>query len=180
MEGPGRDSYHFAHVMNISTQKIKQLFGGAIHGGRHYGDHGMIHPQREWSVVLVVGFLLVVVGAAWAVRVYWHYDQMIKDPSFLETTSDPTYRAAMVDQALLVLSERRKQYEQIERKLGGGVGGQVTEPVALPETSVATSTATTSTPASTEIVSDDVPELATTTEEVVEVEFVPGAVEVSN
>lgn len=119
MEGANRDPYYYPHTMNRSFDSFKGLFAKlrAHRGGS--SDHGVIHPLREWFGALLAGVLLVVVGAGWATQVFWHYDEMVKNPTFLETASDPTYREAMVSQALTTLETRQQQYSQLERRLRG-------------------------------------------------------------
>lgn len=157
--------------MNLSIKEIKQSFSSTLRGGRRYGDHGMLHPERQWHLILVVAVLVVVVGAGWATRVYWHYDQMVKDPSFLQVTTEPTYRAALIEKALTVLSERKTQYEQLERKLRGYTSLQIGAPEDVSKSqSVSTSTATSTATTTTTIIGTTTPDI----NELPEVEDVAG------
>lgn len=157
------------------SSTIKNIFS-KVRGQRSgYGDHGVIHPQREWFTSLVVAVVLVVAGAGWATRMYWLYDQMIKNPTFLNPTSNPTYREAMVKQALDILEQRKKRYAEIEQRLRGG---RVTDTTAVPKEQTDTTVGSTTTTVGTTTDDVSVDDPTPITEEISTTEVVP--VEVAN
>lgn len=156
--------------MKLSSTSIREFFVKLRSSGRGTSDHGIIHPSREWFGSLVAGLILVALGSGWATHMYWHYDDMVKNPFSVEEATDPTYREAMVSQALAVLEDRKQQYEKIERRLRGEdiEASSYVLPVIIP--------ATTSTTSVGEVVSNAP---ATSTE--LDTEEIPvGAIEVSN
>lgn len=146
--------------MNFSFDSIKRVFAKLRTNRSGSSDHGVIHPLREWFGSLFVGLLLVVVGVGWATQVFWRYDEMVKNPSFLETAPDPTYREALVSQALKVLETRQDLYTQIEHRLRGeGQDEAVVTEIDLP--AAATTTAST-TPVAEEVIEPSVSTTSTT------------------
>lgn len=118
-----------------------------VRGGKHYGEHNMIHPVRDWLCGFVFFLAVCMVGAWWAATLYLKYEQVSVFEDASETAEDTNYRAGVVEAALAIVTARRVEYDTILARIEGV--NAVTEPVlpgiatSTPEV-VATSTPTTS------------------------------------
>lgn len=89
-----------------------------LRGEKHYGEHLLLHPAREWVIGLLCFIVLCIGGGWWAATVYLRYvdvSTMLGEGAVPEMT---TYRGVQVAQALEKLEDRAVKYEAILLQYG--------------------------------------------------------------
>lgn len=110
--------------MKITQKKIFQMTQSVLRGEKHYGEHLLLHPTREWAIGLLCFMVLCLGGAWWAATVYLRYidvSALLGEGIVPEMT---TYRSAQVSQALEILDERIATFETILGRYSGIVPEQ--------------------------------------------------------
>ncbi len=137
--------------MKINAQKIRKMASSVIRGQKHYGEHLMMSPMREWFLGLFVFLIIAGAGAFWAVTTFVEKSQMstFNGVSIAEVE---VYQSATVKAALNNLEERNVQYKALEERLTNRVYSP-----DVPKTL----------PATVEVVGESLDGVASSTEEIV-------------
>ena len=78
-------------------------------------DPQLMHPEREWSIGLLVAVMLFI-GAA-SISAYTYFSNQAIDMEAVEdTTKDTVYRESLVKEVLNTINERENRLELLNRK----------------------------------------------------------------
>jgi len=114
-------------MMENST--IKKMVSGILSGRKNASfDRHIMHPEREWFVVVFIGFVLFAFGISWNVSTHLQFKNVsITNPA--EVPETIVYRAGLVESALADFEVRKKQYEELKQTL---IGRQISVPIVSP------------------------------------------------
>ena len=90
-------------------------------------DHQIIHPQRDWTLGLLGGLILLIAGGAWSVVTYQEVTERDVENTQTEEIKQTIYRDDIVNTALRDLEERHQRYLNMIEEY------QVDEPVYFEE-----------------------------------------------
>jgi len=115
----------------IFTQMAKKVFRHQ----RGLRDPQIMHPEREWSVGLLIAVVFFVGCAAWSSQVYLKNKNVSADQSALSDKGGAVYREPQVKEALQIASKREEELQTL-------LGVTPTPPVVVeePEATIATTT----------------------------------------
>ena len=95
---------------------VKKIVGHTLHPERKkFMDNHIMHPDREWSIGLLIGLLICVSGVVWGLYTFGFY-KTIEVESVDVEASVVVYRASLVDEALKDFTEREKIYSNLLAK----------------------------------------------------------------
>jgi hypothetical protein len=104
---------------------IKKMVSGILRGRKNASfDRHIMHPEREWFVVVFIGISLFAAGIAWNISTHLQF----KNVAISGTSEVPetiVYRAGLVESALADFGVRKRQYEELKQ-------GLLVRPVAVP------------------------------------------------
>lgn len=97
----------------ISTKDISKYARHVFARSKGHPDKHIMHPQREWLLIVGSFLLLFLGGAVYAWQQFTHFSEL---PNTIEVSSDmniPEYRAAMVREVHTIYGERQDTFETI-------------------------------------------------------------------
>lgn len=101
----------------IEKNPIKKMARAILHGKKHMSfDRNIMHPEREWFLGLLVGFIILGAG------IFWSIDNRdnFKDISITttgEAEDNVVYKASLVEAALNDFKVRKENYENLKKDL---------------------------------------------------------------
>jgi hypothetical protein len=102
-------------MMENST--IKKMVSGILSGRKNASfDRHIMHPEREWFVVVFIGFVLFAFGISWNVSTHLQFKN-VAISSTPEVEQPVVYRAGLVESALNDFEVRKREYEQLKQSL---------------------------------------------------------------
>jgi hypothetical protein len=104
------------YTMKLTAATIKKMTGSVVRGEKHYGEHLMMSPIRDWYVGIAVFLTVGILGAVWAATTFVQY-QVTDAYEMAKPVEIEVYKSATVDAALKELDERSLQYKVIEERL---------------------------------------------------------------
>jgi hypothetical protein len=127
----------------IEKTFIQKILRSTLRRSRGLSDHHLMHPTREWFSGLGVALLLLIIGTAGCVYLYWQYNTIEPETAAAIEAPATIYQEDAVKSALLELKERATRLEAERQRLESGrTPPPAAEPEALPETEVEISTTT--------------------------------------
>jgi hypothetical protein len=124
---------------------IRKMTKNVRHGPKHYREHNLLHPSREWCLGLLGAFVIGLGGAWWAFITYLHYQTVSSQQTEVTTTVTNLYNADTIRAALQVLEERAHRAEAVKNALRGVPPSDIyplTQPNPPPKLSTTTVTTT--------------------------------------
>ncbi len=120
----------------------KQLFAKFLKKRGQRRDPQLMHPEREWTVGLVVAVLLFSAAAFMSAYTYFK-NQSISIDVATDTTADVVYRESIVKEVLATMEEREILVQSLDRGEEQRVVEEVTTELASSTVEITTETATT-------------------------------------
>ncbi len=111
----------------ISKRDISKIAKKILKRQKGVRDHQIIHPQREWTLGLLGGLILLIAGGAWSVVTYQEVTERDVENTQTEEIKQTIYRDDIVNTALRDLEERHQRYLNMIEEY------QVDEPVYFEE-----------------------------------------------
>lgn len=102
--------------MKFTQAKITKIVQSVIRGNKHYGEHIMMHPVREWYCGVFFCVILVSGGAYFATTVFMRH-QVVSLYESATVASSSVYRESVVDSALVELAKKQSRYAELEQRL---------------------------------------------------------------
>lgn len=121
---------------------VKELAKRVLHSHSEVLSPKLMHPQREWFVVLLIMLAIIVGSAVWSAQTYLRYQDVSVTNN--DTTEKPAviYRASLVEAALAEYAERELLYQQLLQ--GQETGSVANSTEESPQRDVETETSTSS------------------------------------
>jgi len=108
------------------------MVSGILRGRKNASfDRHIMHPEREWFVVVFIGVGLFGVGIAWNVSTHFQFKNVsISNTPVAEEAV--VYRAGLVESALADFEVRKQEYEELKQGLFGNQAEVSAEPEEEP------------------------------------------------
>ncbi len=109
---------------------IKKMTRRILHGRREaFFDRSIMHPQREWFIGILVGFLILGSGVFWSVNnlIKFKFDSVTANNDGVEEEK-VIYREGLVEAALTDSATRKEAYEKLKAVLLNRYGQAVVTP----------------------------------------------------
>lgn len=143
MEWASGNTLYPINTMKLTTATISHMAQSVLRGHKHYGEHFLLHPAREWGIG-ILGFLFLCGGGAWwAALTYLAYQDTSQISAETPVNQVTTYRAEEVSAALRILDVREKRMETVTAGLKNGAqpaATSTTGSVAVPPPSAPSTT----------------------------------------
>lgn len=98
----------------IEKKLIKKMVEHIFHPHKkEFVDNNLMHPEREWSIGLLIGMVLVLMGGWWSVYSYMQYNEVSIENVDSVAPDSFVYRASVVEEVLKNFSERKKNYDSL-------------------------------------------------------------------
>lgn len=98
----------------IDKNIVKKIANHIFHPHKkEFIDNNLMHPEREWSIGLMFGIVLVLAGGLWSVNSYLLYNEVSIENVDSSTPDLFVYRASVVNEVLNNFSERKKIYDSL-------------------------------------------------------------------
>lgn len=98
----------------IDKNIVKNIANHIFHPHKkEFIDNNLMHPEREWSIGLMFGMVLVLAGGLWSVNSYLLYNEVSIENADSSTPDLFVYRASVVGEVLNNFSERKKIYDSL-------------------------------------------------------------------
>jgi hypothetical protein len=76
-------------------------------------DPHIMHPEREWTIGILLALIVFVLSATWSLTVYLENRNASADASSEEQSESMVYRETMVKQALTRIDDRAKKLKTL-------------------------------------------------------------------
>lgn len=101
----------------INKKLAKKIAEHALSPERkQFIDNHIMHPEREWSIGLLIGISICVFGAVWALYTFDFYKN-IKVENSVTDASTVVYRASVVGEVLKDFESRNNAYNHLLTEL---------------------------------------------------------------
>ena len=100
----------------INKKLVKKIVDHTLHPEKkQFIDNQIMHPDREWSIGLLIGFFVCVSGVIWSLYIFDFYKTI--EVENVEVDASPVvYRASVVDEALKDFADRENIYNGLLTK----------------------------------------------------------------
>lgn len=97
----------------IENNLVKKLVK-AIKSGKKspLSDRSIMHPEREWFSSVMLGMILLVVGAYWSFSVYLQFSAVNLE-AITTDGENVVYRDSLVEAALFEINRRAQTYDSL-------------------------------------------------------------------
>lgn len=141
----------------IDNKLVQTIVSKVTRKGQPFGEHNIMHPEREWFIGLSTAVVVLAVGSIWCVQLYFDYSDSIETISPSAQIEQTIYREKEIDQALNEFAERKEKQSNLRTNLTSTPAPKDTNIqsiITIPDTGLDTGLAT----------STDINAVATTTE----------------
>lgn len=113
---------------------VKKIIHSVVRQKNGLRDHLIMHPLREWFLGLGFALVMLGLGIAFVVSLYLQYNDVAPQAAVVADATQVIYRKSQVLDALEIIDDRRKTYDEIHARLR-----PTTPAVELPPVETATS-----------------------------------------
>lgn len=115
----------------IETSEIKALIHRVSQKRHGHRDRKIMHPNREWFMIVISFFVLLVGGVGFGVWYYQWYSSLPDRITVVEESALPHYNTDLVSQVITVYTDRSERF--LEKLAQGGDIATNSEETVLPD-----------------------------------------------